>query len=1064
MKSSPLRRKVKAEKRPGNPAMIGRKADVVPHMPDYVISGINIGPMRFLIENLSRIGKDGSPMAWSVKRLSAVYHDAEEALRCPDRHSVPFRNCAARIPYSLDTYRSARHFSFTYKLSYGDNGTATRPAISHTVPESPSTLKPAGSTFGFKGGWGKPVFGSKPQLTSYEIKQREEVLSQNAPPAKNPPSRSPLRFSQPPTTQPTAAAPESRISGTSTRQEQKQFRYVALGNTTAQAGHPPTTSSATPSYTEHSNPGSRREWGSFGSRFKRAPASEGFRPWKSVPMQNSSQDSQAAPIYNAVAEREAKFRDNPDNWKFSGFRRVTLGHSSSVIDNADLPQLPSNQPEARASEQKEEASVSSKEDIAEQTHGKIQSHVPETDEETWQAQKKRRKKDRKSVSVRGEHEDDDTPFGRSENSRKDKFDMDEVERKRIREHRKARKLEKEERKKRIRDNARTPIFLPDFISVSNLANALSVRPPLFLKSLKELGFEEATYDHILDAETAALIATEYDFDPIYDTHVEELVAQPIPDDISGWPLRPPVVTIMGHVDHGKTTILDWLRKSSIVASEHGGITQHIGAFSVTMPSGKQITFLDTPGHAAFLEMRKRGADVTDIVILVVAADDSVKPQTIEAIKHAKQANVPIIVAINKVDKPNVKIEAVKQDLAQHSVNVEDYGGDVQAVCVSGKTGQGMLDLEEAASTLAEMLDLRGDKEGNVEGWIVEATTKPAGKVATILVRRGTLRPGDIVVAGTAWSRIRTLKNEAGVEVDEALPGTPVEVDGWREQPLAGSEVLQTSTEQTAKAVVASRLEKEESQQLTTDTNAINEARREKRQQALAAEQARLQNEHGVSPSNNVKSGPKGIPFIIKADVSGSVEAIMNSISALGNNEVYARIIRSGVGQVSEFDIELAFASNGHILSFNQSIDPDKSRLADGFGVKILDHNIIYELINEVKAKLSEHLPPTKIHRVSGEAEIGQTFEITVKGRVKTLIAGCRVNNGVINRAHKVKVLRGKDKTVIYDGLIKSLKNIKKDVPEMRKGTECGLAFDNWTGFEVGDQIQTYEEFFEKRYL
>ncbi|KMU89946.1 translation initiation factor IF-2 [Coccidioides immitis H538.4] len=475
-------------------------------------------------------------------------------------------------------------------------------------------------------------------------------------------------------------------------------------------------------------------------------------------------------------------------------------------------------------------------------------------------------------------------------------------------------------------------------------------------------------------------------------------------------------------------------------------------------------FLRHPRSCSIPEMRKRGADVTDIVILVVAADDSVKPQTIEAIKHAKQANVPMIVAINKVDKDNVNIERVKQDLARHNVSVEDYGGDVQAVCVSGKTGQGMLELEEAAVTLSEMLDLRADHENNVEGWVIEATTKPGGRVATVLVRRGTLRPGDVIVAGTAWARIRTLKNEAGVEVKDAPPGTPVEVDGWREQPLAGNEVLQATSEQIAKDVVQLRLEKEENKQLSGDMEAINEARRERRQRAAGASQEESSDELAGVSDDSATSGSKGIPFIIKSDVSGSAEAIVNSVSAIGNNEVYANVLRSTVGQVSEFDIEHAAAANAHIISFNQVVDPQQSRLAESKGVKILDHRVIYELIDDVKAKLSEHLPPNLVQRVSGEAEIGQIFEITLKGRLKTSIAGCKVKNGVITRAHKIRVFRGKNKDVVYDGTISSLKNVKKDVTEMRKGTECGMAFENWTEFQVGDQVQTYEEIREKRHL
>ncbi|KAL1988163.1 hypothetical protein VTN96DRAFT_693 [Rasamsonia emersonii] len=650
---------------------------------------------------------------------------------------------------------------------------------------------------------------------------------------------------------------------------------------------------------------------------------------------------------------------------------------------------------------------------------------------------------------------------RPKNTRQQESDFedeeyDEDERRRRREERKRKKKLKSQQKEV--DAPPTPLYLPEFISVINLADILGVRPTDFVARMEEMGFEGVTYTHVLDAETAGLIASEYNFEPIFETEEEDLKAAPEPEDKSALPSRPPVVTIMGHVDHGKTTILDWLRKSSIAASEHGGITQHIGAFSVAMPSGKTITFLDTPGHAAFLEMRRRGANMTDIVVLVVAVDDSVKPQTVEAIKHAREADVPIIVAINKIDKENVNPERVKQDLARHNVNVEDYGGDVQAICVSGKTGQGMLDLEEAIVTLSELLDHRAPVDGNAEGWVVEATTKKVGRVATVLVRRGTLRPGDIIVAGTTWARIRTLKNEAGVAVDKATPGMPVEIDGWKEQPEAGAEVLQAPSEQKAKDVVEYRLEKAETQKLSQDTAVINEARKE----TLEKRRREAEEEEGESESTEAPTGPKAINFLIKADVSGSAEALMNAVSGIGNNEIFAHILRSGVGPITEFDVKHAAMANANIICFNTPVDPTISRMAESHGVKILKHTIIYELIDDVKAKMSEHLPPSVSQRVTGEAEIGQIFHITVKGRETTPIAGCKVRNGVISRAKKVRVLRGKE--IIYDGAIASLKNVKKDVTEMRKDTECGMGFEGWTDFAVGDHVQCYEEIYEKRYL
>ncbi|KAH0538037.1 hypothetical protein FGG08_005349 [Glutinoglossum americanum] len=629
-----------------------------------------------------------------------------------------------------------------------------------------------------------------------------------------------------------------------------------------------------------------------------------------------------------------------------------------------------------------------------------------------------------------------------------------------RQERKREKLAKKRAAKQSQTRA-IPILLPEFISVANLARALRVRTEDFIQKLEELGFEKTGYDHVLNSETAGLVAMEYNYEPIADhSQTEDLHARPPPADKPLLAPRPPVVTIMGHVDHGKTTLLDWLRKSSVVASEHGGITQHIGAFSVTMPSGKLITFLDTPGHAAFLSMRQRGANVTDIVILVVAADDSVKPQTIEAIKHAKNAKVPMIVAINKIDKEEANVERVKLDLARHGVEVEDFGGDTQVVCVSGKTGQGMEDLEESVITLSEILDMRAETTGPAEGWVIEAATKKEGRVATVLVRRGTLRAGDAIVAGSTWARVRRLRNEAGVEVAEASPGTPVEIDGWKEQPNAGDEVLQAPDEGKAKSVVEFRLKQAEQFKLAEDMEAINESRKVAQERRADSSNRIDENEAGSEQQSGNKL--KEVFFIIKGDVSGSVEAVLNSVLALGNDEVRPHVLRTGVGPVGEFDLEHAAAAKGHVISFNTTVDPHISRQAESLGVTILDHQIIYRLVDDVKAKLSEHLSPTVTQRVTGEAEVAQIFDINIKGRMSKPVAGCKVRNGLISRNAKVRVLRNKG--IIYSGALVSLKNVKKDVLEMRKGGECGMGFEDWCGFKVGDQVQCYEEIVEKRFL
>lgn len=637
-----------------------------------------------------------------------------------------------------------------------------------------------------------------------------------------------------------------------------------------------------------------------------------------------------------------------------------------------------------------------------------------------------------------------------------------VERKRLRkEAKKAAQLSKPEP---------TPVYLPEYISVANLASLLKLRVEDFVRKLEELGFEEVQNDHILNAEHAGLIAQEYNFEPVIQAAEEDgdLYAAPSlsPEEYAELPCRPPVVTIMGHVDHGKTTILDFMRSSSVAASEFGGITQHIGAFSVPLASGKKITFLDTPGHAAFETMRARGANVTDIVVLVVAADDSVMPQTVEAIKHAQTARVPIIVAINKIDKQQANPDAVKLDLGRHGIEIEDFGGDVQTVCVSGKTGKGIPDLEEAISTLSEMLDHRADPQANVEGWVLEGSTKKSGKVATVLVRNGTLRPGDLLVAGGTWTRVKTLRNEAGVAVKEVGPGLPVEVDGWREQPIAGDEALQAADEQQAVAVAELRTEKVEREQMAKDVDAINESRRletERREAEEAASQAvKAGDELLEVVAKKIESGPEIVSFIVKGDVSGSVEAVIDSISSIGNGEVGTRVLRHGVGPPSEFDVEHAAVASGHIVNFNTVIPNHIAALAAEKGVKILDSNIIYRVVENVKALLSEKLGPKITYRVTGEAEVAAIFDISLGGKKKMKVAGSKVRNGIISNNSKVKVLRN-DETV-FEGTVTSLKNHKKDVDEMRKDTECGIAFDGWEGFMVGDRIQCLEEKSEKRFL
>jgi translation initiation factor IF-2 len=714
----------------------------------------------------------------------------------------------------------------------------------------------------------------------------------------------------------------------------------------------------------------------------------------------------------------------------------------------------------------------------------------ESTEPVLRSRKFRDDEPKKDKPARRGRRDDDEDYGRDERRSRRGRDFEEDEEDGRRNARKVGKKEAKEAEKkaaraaeRVAQQAeqKNQIKLPEFISVQNLAQALGVRYEQFVDRLEDLGYDDIFPGKIFNTEVSGMIAMEYEMEPVFDSSIkeeEERDLKPRPEvdeqDKDLLPTRPPVVTIMGHVDHGKTTILDYLRKSSVAAGEAGGITQHIGAFSVPLAaSGKTITFLDTPGHAAFLAMRQRGANVTDIVILVVAADDSVKPQTLEAIKHAKSAGVPMLVAINKCDKESADVQRVKQDLARHGVEIEDFGGDTQVVEVSGKTGLGMDELEEAAVTLSEILDHRADTEGAVEGWVLEATTKKAGRVATVLVRRGTLKQGAFIVAGKTWARVRSLHNEAGVAINEAGPGMPVEVDGWREQPSAGDEVIQAPTEQKATSVVEYRLEKVEREKTAEDMEAINEARRlqaEKRQQEKTAAQQAKNSEDGTAAAvetapaepTSTTTGRIEVPFIIKADVSGSAEAVEAYIMSVSSPMVAPRILYSSVGAMHESDIELAGATQGHIIAFNLPANEGLKAQALTKGVKVLENNIIYRVLDDVKAVLEEYLPPIVSQRVLGEAEVGAAFEIGVGGRKKVKIAGCKIRNGVIANNTRVRVMRGEEK--VYDGTIASLKNVKKDVQEMRKGSECGMGFDGWEGFEVGDQIQTYEERSEKRTL
>ncbi|NXM57254.1 IF2M factor, partial [Illadopsis cleaveri] len=535
--------------------------------------------------------------------------------------------------------------------------------------------------------------------------------------------------------------------------------------------------------------------------------------------------------------------------------------------------------------------------------------------------------------------------------------------------------------------------------------------------------------------------------------------------------RPPVVTILGHVDHGKTTLLDSLRKTQVASMEAGGITQHIGAFIVHMPSGEKITFLDTPGHAAFSAMRARGTNVTDIVILVVAAEDGVMEQTMESIQHAKNAGVPLILAINKCDKPEADPERVKKELLAHDVVCEEFGGDVQAVNISALKGENLMVLAEATVALAEMLELKADATGLVEGTIIESRKdKGKGPLTTAIIQRGTLRKGCVLVAGKTWAKVRFLFDENGKAVDAASPGIPVEIMGWKESPSAGDEILEVESEQRAQEVVAWRTYVEQQEKMKKDLEVIEAKQKEhrleyeKQQQKLAHLTWRQRkaamyraNKHLMfsKPKERTEMDENTLSLIVKGDVDGSVEAILNILDSYDcEDECKLDIVYFGMGDISENDINLAEAFNGVIFGFSVKANESIKKLADKKGIKIKLHNIIYKLVEDLKDELNSRLPPTVVETTIGEASVLDTFSVTA-GKNKIPVAGCRVHKGLLDRKMKFKLIRNRD--VIWKGCLSSLKHHKDDVQVIKTGMDCGLSLDKNLEFSIGDEIICYEE-------
>jgi translation initiation factor IF-2 len=574
------------------------------------------------------------------------------------------------------------------------------------------------------------------------------------------------------------------------------------------------------------------------------------------------------------------------------------------------------------------------------------------------------------------------------------------------------------------------VTIPETITIQELANRMSERGVDVIKILMKQGHMAKITDTI-DADTAQLIAEElgHTVRRVAESDVEEGLFDAA-DDAATLQPRPPVVTIMGHVDHGKTSLLDAIRQTNVVSGEAGGITQHIGAYQVASPKGGKITFIDTPGHAAFTAMRARGAKVTDLVILVVAADDGVMPQTVEAINHAKAARVPMIVAINKIDKADAKPERVRTELLQYEVQVEALGGDVLDVEVSATKKTNLDKLLETIALQAEILDLKANPERAAEGTVIEAKLdRGRGPVATVLVQRGTLHGGDIVVAGAEWGRVRALLSDTGAAVTEAGPSTPVEVLGFNGTPDAGDRLAVVDSEARAREV--------------TDYRA-----RQKRELS-AARQTGMRGSLEQMMAQVKTAGRKEFPLIVKGDVQGSVEAIAGALEKAGNDEVAARIIHSGVGGVTESDITLAESSGAAIIGFNVRAHKEAREAAERTGTEIRYYNIIYNLVDDVKKAMSGLLTPELRETMLGNAQILEIFVVSKVGK----IAGCRVTDGRVERGANVRLIR--DNVVIHEGKLSQLKRFKDDAREVLAGQECGMAFEGYQDMRQGDVIECY---------
>ena len=595
----------------------------------------------------------------------------------------------------------------------------------------------------------------------------------------------------------------------------------------------------------------------------------------------------------------------------------------------------------------------------------------------------------------------------------------------------AREREKQKQRELLQEGAKVvrEVVVPEAITVQELANRMAERGADVVKALMKLGVM-ATINQTIDADTAELVIEEFGhrIRRVSEADVEQGLRRD-EDDAKDLRPRAPVVTVMGHVDHGKTSLLDALRATDVAGGEAGGITQHIGAYQVQTPSGAKISFIDTPGHAAFTEMRARGAQVTDIVVLCVAADDGVMPQTIEAIHHAKAAEVPIIVAINKIDVPGSDPNRVRTELLQHDVQVEEMGGDVLSIEVSALQKTNLDKLEEAILLQSELLDLKANPDHAAEGIIVEARMEQGkGSVATVLIQRGTLKVGEIFIAGAEWGRVRAMMDAHGKQLEEAGPSVPVEILGLNGTPQAGDDFVVVESEGRAREVTEYRQREERNKAAAAGARGTLEQMFEKIQEGEA----------------------QAVPLVIKADVHGSVEAIVGALDKLATDEVKVQVLHSGVGGINESDVTLARASNALIVGFNVRANPQARDLAKRDGLEIRYYSVIYDLTDDIKSVLSGLLAPEVRETFLGYAEVREVFSVSKVGKV----AGCMITEGVVKRGVKVRLLR--DDTVIHEGDLSQLKRFKDDVKEVQSGTECGMALANYQDIQVGDVIECFE--------